>query len=952
MDSALSWSSTDLPDPDSSSEDGSDKPAGKEVVTRTGPVKRKLLVKFEGRSRKEQKIHDLTRRSVPGPVNVWPDRDERARRGRQGKGTAVVTTSSPLVLPAPQTFQENDDADDPTPDQPIPSETDVQPEAPTGPTNTDDDPDRAPADDTPEASQPTNPNPDHEPERDQRAHSDDSDEYHVPSHAKRKRRKKKMATITAVLLAVLLAPLVWAGPVLLDPPQLVAYDCGSPTNLREYAADTAGPCPESPDRIHQGPPGRFQVLQNEEVTELEVQTCKRIASNFAYYCGMHSHSSPLLQASDFRGDRPLSVEHCRRTLAEKKYRPSTISPKDPNSPRSYDISLGSRIKTEYFRSGFEKTSWDVSDYAVDCYNSKNPIQGQSLVDHVWEELIFETTKLKWNRTDNSLMDPDTGRYLPRRACTLHAGGCTAGAKTYLYADPRLNENLQCPLAAIQTVEGRVVTGTRWNDTIRKLVGNDGEKGRFGVNLTGTVSLCDRQLWTTPAAQVLILPLPGSTDEHHGLPIERQTDVDNTKLSLQMEFLGDYIYNRITTQAEEGFDRVFDEECRLWAKKSLTDHFIESEVSGVLASLMNNGTFATRSGEATYLYDCAPLLVQPIETERCYDFLPVRVINATRELHLPRLTVENTTHTFITPTSRMLTAFSSQTACSKVLPPKYKSLSGRWFTVDPRIQWTSAPSPIPSDARDRASIFGESNLRNAGLYTREILDQMQQNLFLPNIKEAIQNKFARQVMGWSQDEGEGLSIDKVFRHAQDFVTDQANQAISSVWDTVAWYGITAGAIVGTYYLLWAAWIISKLITNMVYRYQANGAGRHLFWAIPGLQDVFLFRWYRNERRRRRQAAQPPMPPPRPEPEPEPVVHQYLRLDPPANAPAEGPQGPPVHPNLQMPPQTPVLAHHPVGQPMPQPMANMAPTLPNPIPQPVEQTVLIYPDVQPPPGPRRV
>ena len=692
----------------------------------------------------------------------------------------------------------------------------------------------------------------------------------------RRRQKPWLASLTGLLGLALLCITGAFGSVTLHDPRFLAYDCSRPWQIREFASRPNSECPKRQGSVTKEPTRVYQLLQKETKTTIKAIRCARRSSIVEFYCGAYDHSTPSASTSYYYWPRPLGYYDCRRlAIGDHQYVPASTTDKEHQPQPKFHTQENQWTIARYFKAGHDYRAWDVNDWTISCKNSIMMREGKAMrmVSHVSDQLIWKHHELEWDRDSGTLIDLERGQQLMN--CTVGSDSCDSMEFTYLITDPRTDTDLSCPLGLMRESRANIFRDTKPNGTFTEhLVSHPEDSGHFYLPLTGKVNECSRMLYSTSDPDVFVFPLPLRPDDPAtwGQPIRRTLSDQSHSLYKQTTQLANYQYYRISGQAQEEFDVILQNDCYHRKRTARTEHYLEAHVPGLLAALMSNGTFITRSGELSYLYSCRPLHVIAIEAKRCYDKLPVRV--ATVEQTVLNNTLMTTGQSpayqeptlFMSPESRILTPFAVEETCSTVLVSKYQAVGGQWYSVTPKVLPAPPPRPLPLNLRKPSDVFSPEDMLTGTVYVKRRMSNLQRRLFIRVIQQVIDAKFARQIrLAQIQPNDENpISLTDMFRDAMPTIQNAATSAVKKMLGWVYDFGVYVSAFVGAGYIYAAARWICQAIFGMAMQYQAKGFGRHMLWGLPNLAPAFTTRFYRNYKRKMRRGdpERGPTPPPRP------------------------------------------------------------------------------------------
>lgn len=188
-----------------------------------------------------------------------------------------------------------------------------------------------------------------------------------------------------------------------------------------------------------------------------------------------------------------------------------------------------------------------------------------------------------------------------------------------------------------------------------------------------------------------------------------------------------------------------------------------------------GYMALLAGEVAHIIKCIPVDVKLIQTEECYDQLPVHLGNATF---------------YFSPRTHILTKLGIQISCNRLVPPMYM-LDGAWYSLGPNPVRAIPPSVIKPLSAPTWQYQNPHNLATSGIYTQQDLDELRDHIMFPAERPAILNSVARGISG-QPTVTQGGSISNLLDE------NSIKKIIQSTWDKTWGYlavfgNISAGLI---------------------------------------------------------------------------------------------------------------------------------------------------------------
>ena len=285
----------------------------------------------------------------------------------------------------------------------------------------------------------------------------------------------------------------------------------------------------------------------------------------------------------------------------------------------------------------------------------------------------------------------------------------------------------CELGLLQNFEAyEVPIKSATSEALSILMASDSSLIR--VTKTAPLSKCGRVLFSTNFPFLYVYPTsrPDQFSEKiHPSEVKIQTYVDNQD---------DFLYHHLTDQLEDQLQDVLAATCHQRSFFRSSSFYLAREHPEFISFKYRNGTFAHANGEVLYLYDCAPVLLQPVEMAQCFEQLPVRNLNATAKDARPL---------FLEPLTRRITHADVPTPCSPQFPPKYRTISGQWIAATPQLTSSSTPQTLAIATQAPAIEFEDTDFSAGGIYTDETWQAVEEFLEFRGMKQSLGAQLTQQ-----------------------------------------------------------------------------------------------------------------------------------------------------------------------------------------------------------------
>ena len=529
---------------------------------------------------------------------------------------------------------------------------------------------------------------------------------------------------------------------------LQAYDCRSPTNIRDYSFSIPSACKLDVE-VYRSENQTFELMQAEGELRVKGWFCRIFVDQSVSYCGTYDHSTPFQNTADnFKRQRhPISAEQCWKMVKDQRisYSEDLRYPNDAPQPNKHHSSTWDWNIGDYFEDkrhvkapGIHHISIEpvglswAEDGHVHCEGAEwySPFSGVFIdsavvIRHFTLEFKEELFTIPADKRE-FILATSTGFRLSQ--CEDRDGSCQANDGVYVWDATQLKD--WCPLAFNTAFRGITVTD-KTNDTT-VVMSTDGKLLRF---IEGAPSSeCGHVVYQTNYKHLFL----NRVDQQGRFPETRKVHASQVNIHTFVVNRDDRLFNDLIDYVSSEFNSLLINECYSRTENARSFAWISNGQAELLAYLMGNGTFALAAGETLYYYDCQPVVVFPrlLSSGQCYHDLPV---------HLPKFNASAVEPYFLERLTRRLTTSGIEVPCNPKFLPKFKDLNGRWISVDDKVMHMSPPAdrrPItpywdPSQTKPR------SDYSQGGIYTSQQMTSMQQYLDFGRTQVALQNRLTMQ-----------------------------------------------------------------------------------------------------------------------------------------------------------------------------------------------------------------
>ena len=589
----------------------------------------------------------------------------------------------------------------------------------------------------------------------------------------------------------------------------IGYDCSKP----KYVRDMAFTPPSSCERHHTVTSTRnasFQLLQYEHRRTAKGFRCRILDTREVAYCGVYDHQTarPLLSYVDL----PISVseEQCLEMISTTQY--------VDIAGRKYNLAMNQINYISFFEAG---STWSAGDISKgESQESKCQGARWYAAGHAYDGVVV-AHRMKIEIADEDFVARDGSLYAQatsmKLGCEFERSFCRTASYTYTW---RVEPN-HCPLAVSRPTRGLIARTDDGTDTYMST-----DDSLIRLVLLESTYMCDRRVYKTNYKDLYLV----STETQE--PFRRQLNPAEASISTYVRNRDDFLYHHIINQVEEELNDFLGNDCKRQERNAKTDYFLRRTHPGIVTFYMENGTFATGSGDVLWVYQCSPVVVTAKEVSRCYDALPVR--RAPVEGGDPQA---NET-LFLEPITHRLRRHASVLPCSPLFVQKYKAQNDAWIVANPKIHVGGEPLPYKYDGA--ATQFRWDRLpgmSGGGAYTPGTLDDKERLLEFADFREEIRNNIPSQM--YEESDRDLVPLTSVFPNSPPAL-EWLSPSLSK------WLGIleSFGSIVSLLGGLCFIWLLlcqlATCLTNAYFSFKATGFSRQL--ALACCPSSFLTRSY--------------------------------------------------------------------------------------------------------------
>lgn len=573
---------------------------------------------------------------------------------------------------------------------------------------------------------------------------------------------------------------------------IIAYDCqNAATNISVISLNDVAPCPD-PRFNYITEPKAIQVIQKNQYEKVHVKTCLVEVTRLIMRCGMFSHSSAVSQ-SLYTYIHKTGRDGCFDIHKHQEYRGfrgQIFSGLVPNSTNGGSVTIAGSL--------------DMSGSCTGSSYTENGVTWDSVVVTASVKITvrdyFATLKL----------DQDEVSLQGGVVCSFLSGYCMDSINGESAWNPLVLPDCNRYTILYQG-RGHVVQHVNVTRPSKYLVIEEGDRV-FALALGKADAVCGMRVWQTEhprlmVTEVVINPFP---KKWAGKNIPENIDLT---AYVNSKFL--YMEQSLKTTIDRTYAYTIHRRCLL-RREILKNRLVLAPLSpNVISTLVKGqlGFVGKVAGEALYILQCTPRVVEIRREKACYAQLPVRVDNESY---------------FMSPITRILQRYGEETECNSLVPSIY-NINNRWTSFSPHPGIGITPSTLAVDTEGDLPFNTIQSLSTGGLYTPEEIREAQQAMLFGHERVAIANMMTRRAMGQDVDT-QGVSMLSMFSAEE--IEKLADSAVKKMWGWFNWIGDLTSGLLGIYVIgRVIKWVI-EVVINLMALHRAHGWSVRLF---AGLWD---------------------------------------------------------------------------------------------------------------------
>lgn len=486
---------------------------------------------------------------------------------------------------------------------------------------------------------------------------------------------------------------------------LTGYICGEGSpNITTVSTSTIGPCepvwnePETKD-IH------IQLLQLSKFQPTDIFGCKIKIFREIKYCGMHSHTSDILNGDDtFVSD--INREACREMVKYGYYKHDNVVLRDliNNVTNFRTVVLAGSLTSGGACSGT-------------TFLSKN----------IEFKDVFVKDRLEITLYDGVAVDQGDELILPSNTvCIYKKGSCVDTERTHYFWSLNPTSSCRFELYTIlyEGISTRVTDTSNNNPTI--YFANTTENIQFGLARSGPLSVCGYIIYATEHSKLFIY----ETNNQPGFTTQKSLDIHDVLSSAYFNTKLAYLARHVETQVRNLYKDSVLHRCYLARQIILNSiSYLETHPDlFALAVMKTRGYTAVSAGEIAHIIQCVPVNCIFRHTNLCYNELPVTCGNHSR---------------FLKPNSHILIPLGTPKDCSNVVPPMF-DVDGTWIKYNPNATIAQTPQIIQPLEIPTYDYFQIPRFITSGIYPIDELDKLQDHFMFPLKHTALLQSVVRRL----------------------------------------------------------------------------------------------------------------------------------------------------------------------------------------------------------------
>ena len=486
--------------------------------------------------------------------------------------------------------------------------------------------------------------------------------FHVRQLGQSQRSSGRMKSLTPILFTLMSCLTTTTSKY-----RLMAYNCLEPREINKYKRRSM--CDVKQEETAER---TFIVAQQTRIAEFSGYSCELKYSEWDFRCGAWSHLK-LGSVPKVLHTEEVSLEWCRTMVTKKKFKLNQQS-------ESFSIQMNRVNIFPIVVIGSLKEESDSIVCTGENMHYKNALHTNLVI---LKEFHLTIRPEKFKTDFHTLESTSQHEQLP---CSVRAGGCQTGRKTYIYQPPQEN----CRLQKIRTIKAKKTMNSYWVDAAKGIILNNTGVTRLpGCNFEIRKTQMDDLFLVNPEDAAKMIPL--KSDE---VEIDLETRMRNEINQYQREVM--------QKANQRNIGKITCDQTRQETTQKL--------------SFLGGENYIMTAGDIIYHLKCPKVEVELREAEVCYQDIPVK----------------GERMKFMDKDNRVLKLHSPIKPCSTHFPVTIETQSG-WVEVNPHIRSTKEPMDYSTETSQPSN---HQDVSKMGLYTQTEMRAWEEIISFPTYQAAL------------------------------------------------------------------------------------------------------------------------------------------------------------------------------------------------------------------------
>jgi len=337
---------------------------------------------------------------------------------------------------------------------------------------------------------------------------------------------------------------------------------------------------------------------------------------------------------------------------------------------------------------------------------------------------------------------------------------------------------------------------------------------FGVEIESKSSLCGRDIEILSNKQIFVVlyDVPTSPTRFKGLS-KSVVDLD---ITLNMVSRLIYLDRHFQSQLDRLASYLTITFCQVQKKilKRLLDMAYIIPERFVTELMKSKGYMIDIRGSVGYIHKCEEVIVELVDSNTCYQQIPVRYRNASY---------------FINPDSYVLSDIGEEMSCTPLAPTLYR-LDDNWFRSYPTLEFVRYTPKRLNPNQNISWDFESGSYNRRALYTDKQLEDYRTGLLYKNSLTAIKNNIGRGAIGYSLSTNR-IDVSKLVGSDgyHELLNRMSRVLLGSIWSL----GNITSNIFGLYIVYRCILMVAHWLSNTYILYRVHGFNIRLLGGVSSL-----------------------------------------------------------------------------------------------------------------------